>query len=510
MEVRLILGDQLNAEHSWFEKLDNNVCYVMFEMRQETNYVKHHIQKVVAFFGAMRNFARAREKEGHRVLYYSLDDPQNEHELDKNLNKVISLLGANRFAYQLPDEFRLDQQLQKFCKDLKISTEAVDTDHFLTTRDEMGQFFKGKKKWVMEFFYRYMRKKFDVLMVHDQPEGGSWNYDKFNRNKWSGSPGIPVPYLPKTENIEQIQNMIENLGIETLGSISKDDFLFPMTREESVKQLDYFCENLLADFGTFQDAKHQEETNLFHARISFALNVKILHPLEVINHAIEAYRKQPEIISLSQVEGFVRQVLGWREYIRGLYWKEMPSYKNLNALENTNPLPDFYWTGETKMNCLSTTIKNSLEHAYAHHIQRLMITGNFALLAQTHPDAVDEWYLGIYADAVEWVQLPNTRGMSQYADGGMVATKPYVSSGSYVNKMSNYCSSCSYNQKKRLGDDACPFNSLYWNFLDDKKDFFKSNNRMGMMLNLLRKINPEELAAIKTRAYEIIANPDAY
>ena len=510
MEVRLILGDQLNAEHSWFEKLDNNVCYVMFEMRQETNYVKHHIQKVVAFFGAMRNFARAREKEGHRVLYYSLDDPQNEHELDKNLNKVISLLGANRFAYQLPDEFRLDQQLQKFCKDLKISTEAVDTDHFLTTRDEMGQFFKGKKKWVMEFFYRYMRKKFDVLMVHDQPEGGSWNYDKFNRNKWSGSPGIPVPYLPKTENIEQIQNMIENLGIETLGSIPKDDFLFPMTREESVKQLDYFCENLLADFGTFQDAMHQEETNLFHARISFALNVKILHPLEVINHAIEAYRKQPEIISLSQVEGFVRQVLGWREYIRGLYWKEMPSYKNLNALENTNPLPDFYWTGETKMNCLSTTIKNSLEHAYAHHIQRLMITGNFALLAQTHPDAVDEWYLGIYADAVEWVQLPNTRGMSQYADGGMVATKPYISSGSYVNKMSNYCSSCSYNQKKRLGDDACPFNSLYWNFLDDKKDFFKSNNRMGMMLNLLRKINPEELAAIKTRAYEIIANPDAY
>ncbi len=445
MEVRLILGDQLNAEHSWFEEVNDNVCYVMFEMRQETDYVKHHIQKVVAFFGAMRNFAHAREKEGHRILYYTLDDSQNEQELEKNLNKVISLLGATRFAYQLPDEFRLDRQLQVFCKGLKISSDAVDTDHFLTTRDEMGQFFKGKKKWVMEFFYRYMRKKFDILMVHDQPEGGSWNYDKFNRNKWNGSPVIPPPYLPKAEDIEQLQKMIEDQGIETLGSISKDDFLFPMTREESVRQLDYFCENLLVDFGSFQDAMHQEETNLFHARISFALNVKILHPLEVINHAIEAYRKQPETISLSQVEGFVRQVLGWREYIRGLYWKEMPTYKGLNALENTNPLPDFYWTGETKMNCLSTTIKNSLEHAYAHHIQRLMITGNFALLAQTHPDAVDEWYLGIYADAVEWVQLPNTRGMSQYADGGMVATKPYVSSGSYVNKMSNYCSSCSYN-----------------------------------------------------------------
>ena len=510
MEVRLILGDQLNAEHSWFEEVNDNVCYVMFEMRQETDYVKHHIQKVVAFFGAMRNFAHAREKEGHRILYYTLDDTQNEQELEKNLNKVISLLGATRFAYQLPDEFRLDRQLQVFCKGLKISSDAVDTDHFLTTRDEMGQFFKGKKKWVMEFFYRYMRKKFDILMVHDQPEGGSWNYDKFNRNKWNGSPAIPPPYLPKVEDIEQLQKMIDDQGIKTIGSISKDQFLFPMTREESMKQLDYFCENLLVDFGSFQDAMHQEETNLFHARISFALNVKILHPLEVINHAIEAYRKQPDTISLSQVEGFVRQVLGWREYIRGLYWKEMPTYKGLNALENTNPLPDFYWTGETKMNCLTTTIKNSLEHAYAHHIQRLMITGNFALLAQTHPDAVDEWYLGIYADAVEWVQLPNTRGMSQYADGGMVATKPYVSSGSYVNKMSNYCSSCSYKHKKRLGDDACPFNSLYWNFLDDKKDLLKSNNRMGMMLNLLRKIKPEELAAIKTRAYEIIANPDAY
>ena len=325
MEVRLILGDQLNAEHSWFAEVNDNVCYVMFEMRQETDYVKHHIQKVVAFFGAMRNFAHAREKEGHRILYYTLDDSQNEQELEKNLNKVISLLGATRFAYQLPDEFRLDRQLQVFCKGLKISSDAVDTDHFLTTRDEMGQFFKGKKKWVMEFFYRYMRKKFDILMVHDQPEGGSWNYDKFNRNKWNGSPVIPPPYLPKAEDIEQLQKMIEDQGIETLGSISKDDFLFPMTREESVKQLDYFCENLLVDFGSFQDAMHQEETNLFHARISFALNVKILHPLEVINHAIEAYRKQPDTISLSQVEGFVRQVLGWREYIRGLYWKEMPT-----------------------------------------------------------------------------------------------------------------------------------------------------------------------------------------
>lgn len=510
MEVRLLLGDQLNKEHSWFDDVNNDVVYAMFEMRQETNYVKHHIQKVVAFFGAMRSFARSLEKEGHRFLYYALDDPENEQDLKKNLNKVIDLLHADSFAYQLPDEYRLDEQLSAYTKSISISTKAYDTEHFLTTRDEMGHFFKGKKKWVMEFFYRYMRKKMNILMIADQPEGGSWNYDKFNRNKWNGTPSIPPPYVPKVNDVKAIAKMLQDNGVETIGTISYDFFLFPMDREESLRQLTYFCDHLLTHFGTFQDAMHQEETNLFHARISFALNVKILHPLEVINEVITAYRKDEKKILLSQVEGFVRQVLGWREYIRGLYWKEMPTYKTLNQLENTNPLPDFFWTGKTKMNCLRTTIENSLEHAYAHHIQRLMITGNFALLTQTNPDAVDEWYLGIYADAIEWVQLPNTRGMSQYADGGMVATKPYVSSGSYINKMSNYCMSCSYNNKKRLGDDACPFNSLYWNFLDDKRGLLKNNNRMGMMFNLLQKINPEELVAIKERAYDIITKPDDF
>ena len=255
---------------------------------------------------------------------------------------------------------------------------------------------------------------------------------------------------------------------------------------------------------------HQDETNLFHARISFSLNVKLIDPAEVIEHAIAAYRKNSDRISLSQIEGFVRQILGWREYIRGLYWKEMPQYKKKNELNNFGRLPAFYWTGKTKMNCLKNSIENSLEHAYAHHIQRLMITGNFALLLQTNPDEVDDWYLGIYADAVEWVQLPNTRGMSQYADGGILATKPYVSSGSYVNKMSNYCKGCSYDKKQRTGENACPFNSLYWNFLDDKREELRGNNRMGMMYNLLGKINPEELARIKERAYQIMENPDAF
>jgi len=266
----------------------------------------------------------------------------------------------------------------------------------------------------------------------------------------------------------------------------------------------------LVHFGDYQDALHTDETNLFHSRISFALNTKMIHPLEVVETVIAYYRKNSAEIALSQVEGFVRQIIGWREYMRGIYWKEMPAYAQKNALENQHPLPDFYWTGKTKMNCLHHAISNSLDHAYAHHIQRLMITGNFALLAQVHPDAVDQWYLGIYADAIEWVQITNTRGMSQWADGGIVATKPYVSAAAYIDKMSNYCGSCHYNKKERLGEKACPFNALYWNFLDDKKQFFAKNNRMAMMLRLLEKIPAPELVEIKARAGEIMTSPDAF
>ena len=509
MEIRLILGDQLNKNHTWFTELNNEVCYVMFEMRQETDYVKHQIQKVVAFFAAMRNFARQLEEDAHNVLYYTIDDPNNTHDLQNNIEKVIKLFGAKSFAYQLPDEYRLDEQLKKITANLKIPTKAVDTDHFLTTRKELAEFYNGKKSLVMEFFYRYMRKKHQYLMVDNQPEGGSWNYDKFNRNTWKGGT-IPPPYQPDATLAKEIYPQVTAAGIATIGTFNENEFLFATTRKESLKQLDYFCDHLLQDFGTYQDAMHQDETNLFHARISFSLNVKLIDPTEVIERAIAAYRKSEAHISLSQIEGFVRQILGWREYIRGLYWKEMPQYKQKNELNNFGKLPAFYWTGNTKMNCLKTSIKNSLDHAYAHHIQRLMITGNFALLLQTHPDEVDDWYLGIYADAVEWVQLPNTRGMSQYADGGILATKPYVSSGSYVNKMSNYCKGCVYDKKQRVGENACPFNSLYWNFLDDKRAELKGNNRMGMMYNLLGKINPEDLAQIKERAYQIMENPDAF
>ena len=510
MILRLILGDQLNSQHSWFKEVNPSVCYVIMEMRQETDYVDHHLQKVVAFFNAMRQFKITLESQGHMVRYLALDAPENKQNLLLNLNLLIKEYKVSQFQYLYPDEFRLDQQLKKFCTALSIPSLAYDTEHFMTTRIFLTNFFEGKKQSIMEFFYRRIRKDFHLLMEGEKPLGGAWNFDKNNRNKWKGSPEIPKPFIPNKVALESLVSLLKSNDVNTLGTIDVTAFLYPSNREEALQQLQYFNENLLRHFGTYQDAMNTNETNLFHSRISFALNTKMINPLEVVESVISYYHDNTKDIELSQVEGFVRQIIGWREYMRGIYWREMPEYSKKNTLENYNPLPNFYWTADTKMNCLNTSIQNSLDTGYAHHIQRLMITGNFALLAQVNPDEVDRWYLGIYADAVEWVQLPNTRGMSQWADGGIVATKPYVSAAAYINKMSNYCDECIYDKKKRVGEDACPFNSLYWNFLDDKKQYFYKNNRMGMMLRLLEKISPADLADVKERAYKIIANPDAF
>ena len=506
--LRLILGDQLNHSHSWFDTNREDVTYVLMEMRQETDYVVHHLQKVVAFFSAMRNFSEYLKENGHRVTYYHISDKANHQNIEKNIEHLISENDIEKFEYQLPDEYRLDKQLEDFCKDLKIDSEAFDTEHFLTTRTDLTEFFKGKKQMTMEYFYRDMRKKYDVMMVNNKdPEGGKWNFDKSNRKKWKGSPKIPGAF-ELNQDISEIKKEIEKANIKTIGSLDPKKFSWPTNRKDSVAVLNYFCENLLLHFGDYQDAMHTEQVFLFHSRLSFAMNSKMLHPMEVIQKTVDYWREHKDEIDISQIEGFIRQILGWREYMRGIYWKEMPDYKQKNGLENHNKLPEFYWTGKTKMNCLKHAINQSLEHAYAHHIQRLMITGNFALLTQTHPDQVDAWYLGIYIDAIEWVEITNTRGMSQYADGGIVATKPYISSGSYINKMSNYCSGCHYKVSKKVEEDSCPFNSLYWNFLDEKKEFFQDNHRMSMMMSLLDKKSPDEMTAIRERASSIIKNLD--
>lgn len=507
--LRLILGDQLNIKHSWFKETSESTIYCLFEMRQETDYVVHHIQKVIGFFAAMRQFSEDLKAQNHQVIHFNINDKQNTHSLTENLKFLIDSHNIEQFEYQEPDEYRLDEQLNAFCSSLSIAFKSYSTEHFYTARTDVEGFFEGKKTYLMESFYRDMRKKHDILMVADQPEGGKWNYDKSNRNKWKGGFGIP-PYKYFSNSIGDVVSDIENAGIKTMGKFETKTFSYPITRLQALDQLKYFCEELLIHFGDYQDALHTEEVYLFHSRLSFAMNTKLISPKDVVNTVLNYYHKHEKEIDISQVEGFIRQIIGWREYMRGMYWARMPEFKSENKLKNTNKLADFFWTGNTKMNCLNHTINNSLDNGYAHHIQRLMITGNYALLTQTDPDEVDDWYLGVYVDAVEWVQLPNTRGMSQWADGGKIATKPYVSSGSYINKMSNYCDTCHYNKNKKTEDDACPFNSLYWNFLDDKRPILKDNFRMKMMYAVLNKMDAEDLHALKVKAQHIIENQDAY
>ena len=507
--LRLILGDQLNTNHTWFKQPDDTVIYCLFEMRQETNYVTHHIQKVIGIFAAMRQFYEDLKSKGHHVIYLTINDKTNTQNLTKNISELITKHGIQTFEYMLPDEYRLDKQLHDFCKSLACQSNAVSTQHFYTNRDDLKHFFKDKKQYLMENFYRDMRKKHDILMLGNQPEGGKWNYDKSNRNKWKGDVKIPA-YIDFKNDVSQVVKDIEQAAITTIGRFDTKTFSYPITRKQALEQLKYFCENLLIHFGNYQDAMHTKEDYLFHSRLSFAMNVKLLSPKDIVTTVINYYRKYGKNIAISEVEGFIRQIIGWREYMRGMYWALMPNYKHKNELENHNKLPDFFWTGNTKMACLKNAIDNSLNNGYAHHIQRLMITGNYALLTQTNPDEVDAWYLGVYIDAIEWVQLTNTRGMSQFADGGKIATKPYISSSAYINKMSNYCADCHYNKNKKTGDDACPFNSLYWNFLDDKRPQLGKNFRMGMMYNLLDKMDKKELQNLKEKAKHIIENPNEY
>ncbi len=508
-KLRLILGDQLNINHSWFTKVDPNLVYCLFEMRQETDYVKHHIQKVAGFFSAMRNFADALQTQNHQVVYFKINDPKNTQNLIDNISKLATEYAIEKFEYLEPDEYRLDQQIKEFCNDLTIKSDVFSTEHFYTEREDLQTFFKGKKQFLMERFYRNMRMKHQILMIDKQPEGGKWNYDASNRKKWKGEVLIPQE-INFDNDVTEVLADIKKSGIVTIGKINPTYFEYPISKKQSLVQLNYFCEHLLVHFGDYQDAMHTDKIYLFHSRISFAMNTKIISPKEIIETVLKTYRNNQDAIDISQVEGFIRQILGWREYMRGMYWMLMPNYKKENYLNNNNKLPSLFWTGNTKMNCLEKSVKNSLDNGYAHHIQRLMITGNFALLMGVDPDAIDAWYLGIYVDAIEWVQLPNTRGMSQFADGGKIATKPYVSSGSYIHKMSNYCSSCHYNKNKKFEEDACPFNSLYWNFLDEKQTVLSSNFRMKMMYSLLNKMSSEDRIKIKEKATHIIQNIDEY
>ena len=503
LTLRLILGDQLNSKHSWFSKVEDDVTYLMMEIRQETDYVTHHIQKVTAFFASMRRFAEWLKERGHHLVYITLDDNNNTQDLAKNIRQVLRTKVFEHFEYILPDEYRLDQQLHDFCSSIQLQTEAADSEHFLTTRDELSSFF-GQKKYLMETFYRHIRKENGWLMDGEKPQGGRWNYDKENRKTLPKNEEVVDPLVFK-HDVTTIVKMLQTSGVKTIGKIDAKQFIWPLERSECLKLLRFFFKKCFQNYGRYQDAMHTDHWSLFHSRISFALNSKMLSPREVVDRAIECY-KESDTISLASVEGFIRQIIGWREFMRGVYWAKMPAYSQLNALNHKQSLPEFYWTGKTKMNCLYHSINQSLDTAYAHHIQRLMITGNFALLAGVHPDQVDEWYLGIYIDAIEWVEITNTRGMSQYADGGVFATKPYISSANYINKMSNYCESCHYNHKERIKNTPCPFNSLYWYFLLKHQDTFENNHRMRMMYSRLDSMTSSDRKNLTQQAKKYLGN----
>lgn len=503
--LRLIIGDQLNSKHSWFSKVDSSVIYVMMEIRTETDYATHHIQKVVGFFSAMRSFSESLKSANHSVIYIGINDENNLQSFDKNIEALISENQITNFEYQFPDEYRLDKILKECCEKLTIKSTVVDSEHFYTSRNELGEFFEGKKTFLMESFYRNMRKKHDVLMENDKPLTGKWNYDDDNRKK------LPKNYKPITplvfnNNVSGILAEIHKTNIKTIGTIDAENFVWPVNRKQSLELLDFFVTECLSLFGSYQDAMTPNEWSLYHSRISFSMNIKMISPQEVIEKAIAEWKKRPDEIEYNQLEGFVRQIIGWREYMRGIYWLKMPEYATMNFFNNQEKLPDWFWTGNTKMLCLKDAINQSLNYAYAHHIQRLMITGNFALLAGVHPDELDVWYLGIYIDAIEWVEITNTRGMSQFADGGIVGTKPYVSSASYIDKMSHYCGSCFYKKAIKTGDKACPFNSLYWNFYDKNEDKLGKNPRIGMMYNVWRKMQPEHKADLLAQADYYLKN----
>lgn len=502
--LRLVLGDQLNPSHSWFHTVDPSALYVLMEVRQETDYVRHHAQKVIAIFAAMRSFAEEIASKGHRVHYIAISDKHNVHSIQGNVARLVEDCQASGFEYQEPDEYRLDAQLSDPSWSLAASRRMVTSEHFYTSRHEVAALFVGRKQWLMESFYRAMRTKHGVLLdPRGKPEGGAWNFDHDNRKPWSGDPPVP-PDVRTQRDHSALWAEIVAAGVQTFGRPHASDFCWPLNRAESLAQLEVFVSTTLPFFGDFQDAMSSYSWRLFHSLLSFSLNTKMLHPREVVQRVEQAWREGT--VSLASAEGFIRQVLGWREYVRGVYWARMPGYEKNNFFEHMAPLPEWFWTGKTSMRCVAQAVGQSLDYAYAHHIQRLMIIGNFSLLAGLDPEAVHQWYLGVYIDAFEWVELPNTLGMSQFADGGMLATKPYVSSAAYIDRMSDACKGCRYDKKQKVGPDACPFNALYWDFFARNAGKLGKNARVSLVYRQLEKMDPDVLAQLRVQARTLQAS----
>jgi deoxyribodipyrimidine photolyase-related protein len=418
---------------------------------------------------------------------------QNTGSFRGEVERVLKQFEINRIAVTYPGEYRVLADMQKWEMDFGIPVEIRIDDRFLCTPEEFTEWSKDRKQLRMEYFYREMRKKYNILMYGDEPVGGKWNYDTENRKPPKEGLNVPKPYINKIDEISrEVIGLVAKNFPEHFGDL--EPFYFAVTRKQALKVLQQFIEQRLSYFGDYQDAMLEGEPWMYHSHISFYLNCGLLLPLECVRSAEEAYYKG--IAPLNAVEGFVRQIIGWREYVRGIYWLKMPEYVDQNFFEAKLDLPDFYWNANTKMNCLRQCVLETKENAYAHHIQRLMVLGNFALIAGIEPKQVNEWFLLVYADAYEWVELPNVSGMILFADGGYLASKPYAAGGSYINKMSDYCKSCSYKVAKKNGADACPFNYLYWDFLVRNREKLKNNHRIAMMYKTYDKMDANKKQAI--------------
>ena len=496
--LRVILGDQLSFDISALADLDaarDNV--LMMEVTDENTYVRHHKQKIVLVLSAMRHFADELRERGVSVDYVRLDDPKNSGALSTEVKRAVVRHAPERVVVTEAGEWRVQEMVESWGALCGLKVEVRIDDRFFADRARFAVWTRGRRVWRMEHFYHEMRREHAILMEGDQPAGGEWNFDSENRKSLPKSVGLPdrLRFTPDATTRTVIA-LVEEQFSDHFGEL--EDFGWPVNRREALTALSDFIEHGLPHFGDYQDAMRSGAPFLFHSLLSPALNIGLLSPREVCGAAEAAWRSGAA--PLNAVEGFVRQVLGWREYVRGVYWSLMPEYADRNALNATRSLPSFYWTGDTPMRCLRETIGDTARYAYSHHIQRLMVTGNFALLAGVAPREIERWYLAVYADAYEWVEMPNTLGMAVFADGGQMASKPYAASGAYIDRMSDLCSGCSYNVKLKTGPNACPFNYLYWAFLIRQKSRLAGNNRLAMPYRTLAGWAPERQAAILAEA----------
>ena len=502
--LRLILGDQLSQSISSLEGCDQSEDIILIcELWSEATYVKHHKKKIAFLFSSMRHYAKEVRQSGYKVEYIKIDDPSNTGSFRDEVERALKRHNIERIVITHPGEYRVLADIKRWEADFGVPVE-IRTDHrFLCTPDDFTDWAKDRKQLRMEYFYREMRKKYSVLMDGDAPVGGQWNYDAENRKPPKEGLSIPKPY---TNDIDEITRDVIELVAKRFPNHFGDlePFYFAVTRDQALQVFKLFIEQRLSHFGDYQDAMIEGEPWMYHSHISFYLNCGLLLPIECVKTAEDSYHRGKS--PLNAVEGFIRQIIGWREYVRGIYWHKMPEYAEENYFKATRKLPDFYWEANTKMNCLRQCVSETKENAYAHHIQRLMVLGNFALLAGIDPHQVNEWFLIVYADAYEWVELTNVSGMILFADGGYLASKPYAASGSYINKMSDYCKNCSYKVNKKNGPDACPFNYLYWDFLARNREKLKSNHRLGMIYKNYDRMDIEKQKAIHDDSHKFFRN----